>query len=254
MYQRDIEIEKNRFDKKAKNRLSESTYNYNNGSDAICESIRSPYLYFEGLIKKNLKKNMRVLEIGSGTGEYTGSILEHCSNVTASDISPNCIKLIENKYQDYLNNGTLHTAIANMGNLPFDDETFDSVVIAGSLSYGKASIVDKEINRVLKKGGIFLCVDSLNDNFIYRFNRYIHFLKHNRTRLTLENMPDVDRLENLHHYYSKISLHYFGGISWIMFFLKKIIGRKIAKRLSDYYDNVFSVKSSAFKFVLIARK
>ena len=235
MYQKDIKIEKNRFDKRAKNRLSESTYNYNNGSDAICESIRSPYLYFEGLIKKNLKKNMRVLEIGSGTGEYTGSILENCLDVTASDISPNCIKLIENK-------------------LPFDDETFDSVVIAGSLSYGKASIVDKEINRVLRKGGIFLCVDSLNDNFIYRFNRYIHFLKYNRTRLTLENMPDVDRLENLHHYYSKISLHYFGGISWIMFFLKKIIGRKIAKRLSDYYDHVFSVKSSAFKFVLIARK
>ena len=40
---------------------------------------------------------MRVLEIGSGTGEYTGSILENGSNVTASDISPNCIKLIENK-------------------------------------------------------------------------------------------------------------------------------------------------------------
>ena len=31
-----------------------------------------------------------------------------------------------------------------MEKLPFDDETFDSVVIAGSLSYGKASIVDKE--------------------------------------------------------------------------------------------------------------
>ena len=253
MYQRDIEIEKNRFDKRAKNKLSESTYKYNKGSDAICESIRSPYLYFERLIK-NLKKNMRVLEIGSGTGEYTGSILENGSNVTASDISPNCIKLIENKYQDYLNNGTLNTVVANMENLPFDDETFDAVVIAGSLSYGKASIVDKEINRVLRKGGIFLCVDSLNDNFIYRFNRYIHFLKHNRSRLTLENIPDVYRLENLHHYYSKISLTYFGGISWIMFFLKKIIGRKIAKRLSDYYDHVFSVKSSAFKFVIIARK
>jgi len=253
LYQRDIEIEKNRFDKRAKNKLSESTYKYNKGSDAICESIRSPYLYFERLIK-NLEKNMRVLEIGSGTGEYTGSILENGSNVTASDISPNCIKLIENKYQDYLNNGTLNTVVANMENLPFDDETFDAVVIAGSLSYGKASIVDKEINRVLRKGGIFLCVDSLNDNFIYRFNRYIHFLKHNRSRLTLENIPDVYRLENLHHYYSKISLTYFGGISWIMFFLKKIIGRKIAKRLSDYYDHVFSVKSSAFKFVIIARK
>jgi hypothetical protein len=58
LYQRDIEIEKNRFDSRAKKRLSESIIKYKNGSDAICESIRSPYLYFEGLIKKNLKKNL----------------------------------------------------------------------------------------------------------------------------------------------------------------------------------------------------
>ena len=34
-----------------------------------------------------------------------------------------------------------------------------------------------EIHRVLKKNGIFICVDSLNNNLIYRVNRWFHYIK-----------------------------------------------------------------------------
>ena len=76
--------------------------------------------------------------------------------------------------------------------MPFCDESFDVVVSAGSLSYGDNRVTAREIHRVLKNEGKFFCVDSLNNNPIYRINRgYIHFLRGHRTKSTLERMPNI---------------------------------------------------------------
>ena len=64
-----------------------------------------------------------------------------------------------------------------MEDLPFSNNSFDVVASAGSLSYGSKKIVDKEILRILRPNGIFICVDSLNNNPIYRFNRFQNYLR-----------------------------------------------------------------------------
>ena len=66
--------------------------------------------------------------------------------------------------------------------LPFDNEIFDIVACAGGLSYGDNKLVLNEIYRVLKPKGMFICIDSLNENPIYKFNRYLHYLRGNRTK------------------------------------------------------------------------
>ena len=38
---------------------------------------------------------------------------------------------------------------------------------------GEAKKVDSEIYRIIKPGGFFICGDSLNNNPIYRINRYM---------------------------------------------------------------------------------
>jgi ubiquinone/menaquinone biosynthesis C-methylase UbiE len=46
------------------------------------------------------------------------------------------------------------------------------IVSAGSLSYGDNDKVLDEIYRVLKNKGAFIAIDSLNNNPIYRLNRF----------------------------------------------------------------------------------
>ena len=80
--------------------------------------------------------------------------------------------------------------------LPFDNETFDIIACAGGLSYGNNKLVLNEIHRVLKQNGTFICIDSLNENPIYKLNRYVHYLRGNRTKSTLKRMPDRKLLED----------------------------------------------------------
>lgn len=60
--------------------------------------------------------------------------------------------------------------VADMEQLPFENESFNIVTSAGSLSYGYQIKVDYEIRRVLKPNGFFICVDSLKHNPIYKIN------------------------------------------------------------------------------------
>lgn len=149
--------------------------------------------------------------------------------------------------------GGVTTMFADMEQLPFEDKSFDVVTSAGSLSYGKAKKVDSEIHRVIRPGGVFICVDSLNNNPIYRINRYIHFLKGNRSKMTLKNMPIIKRIISLSSKYKKLDVKYFGSISFIIPILSKLLGDNSATDFSNYIDRIFRIKKSAFKFVLVAK-
>ena len=46
-----------------------------------------------------------------------------------------------------------------------------------ALSYGDNDLVLKNVYQKLKPGGYFVCVDSLDNNIIYRINRYLHYLR-----------------------------------------------------------------------------
>lgn len=140
-----------------------------------------------------------------------------------------------------------------MEKLPFENISFDVVTSAGSLSFGKAKRVDKEIMRILKPGGIFICIDSLNNNPIYRLNRYIHYLMGNRSKSTLINMPTYKRIQKLKEIYSKTEVKYFGSISYLMPFFRLIFDSRKAKYISDAADKLIQVKKSAFKFVFVAK-
>ena len=112
-----------------------------------------------------------MLEIGAGTGEFSTTLIALASDgaVTATDISEASLQLLQQRYSNVAN---LETKVADMEALPFEDESFDVVCSAGSLSYGDNLVVMNEIFRVLRGGGgRFICVDSLNHNPIYKVNR-----------------------------------------------------------------------------------
>ena len=123
---------------------------------------------------------------------------------------------------------------------------------AGSLSYGDPTLVDAGVRRVLKPGGAFICVDSLNHNPIYRRNRWVHFLRGERTRSTLLRMPTEARIDSIAGHFSAGTVRYFGAISWAMPLMARVMGETRAVAAADAWDERFHTTRSAFKFVLVA--
>ena len=102
-----------------------------------------------------------------------------------------------------------------MEQLPFNDESFDIVCIAGSLSYGDNIKVMKEIHRILVSGGSFIALDSLDNNPIYKLNRYLHYILGNRSKSTLKRMPTLDLISHYALRFSNLEVSYFGSITWL---------------------------------------
>ena len=250
----DKKIEKERYGSRAKVFLdNKNQKNVKVGSESIELYFSTPYKYYEKIIQDKVKPCYKVLEIGSGFGRHTKSLLQTGAEVVASDISGNSLKVLKMTYKDFFKN-KLSIKIADIESLPFDDKTFDVVACAGSLSYGQADRVDSEIQRVIKDGGIFLCIDSLNDNIIYRFNRFLQFFMGSRTQMTIKNMPNMKRLNLIKDFYNEVDVKYYGSISYLMPMLSLFFGDSNAKKYSDRFDRLINVKYSAFKFVMIAEK
>tara|TARA_Y100000590_G_C15740485_1_gene1020124 strand:- start:3844 stop:4617 length:774 start_codon:yes stop_codon:yes gene_type:complete len=250
MLNSDKNTEFNRFEKRAEKLLLEESFNFLNGSDSMPEYLRSPYLFYEKKISELIKSTDKILEIGSGVGLHTYSLLKTGASVTASDISKKSLEVLRLRYRNKAYN--LKTKVADIERLPFTDNEFTFVFCAGSLSYGREINVDSEIIRVLAPGGKFICVDSLNNNPIYKINRYLHFRKGNRSKMTLINMPTIYRIKKLKNFYHIRDLRFYGSISYLMPLISRLCGERIARKISDYIDKILKISHSAFKFVLVA--
>ena len=106
-----------------------------------------------------------------GEGECSGPILENYQDITFADISKNSLMLLK-------------TIVLFKKSITFKEcnmEIFHLIMkylilshVQG-LSYGDNKLVLNEIHRVLKQNGIFICIDSLNENPIYV--KCLHYLR-----------------------------------------------------------------------------
>lgn len=249
----DKEVERQRYDDRALMvRKSTNSDLGSCGVKSISHGLRAPYSFYEYMLQRVLRPEFNVLEIGSGTGEFTESLLRSGAKVVATDISKNSLELLEMRYSDKNN---LTTMICDMEALPFPDGMFDVVTSTGSLSYGDNQLVLSNIQRVVKPGGCFICLDSLNHNPVYRVNRYIHYLRSNRSRSTLKQMPTIDLISKYQNAFGgESTVRYFGGLSWLIMIFSCLGAESYWADISDRFDRLFRVRRSAFKFVLIVRK
>lgn len=250
----DKQIEHIRYDKRAESLLASGgsdiiAHAANLGSFTVPPIYRAPYAYYEQCIRQHIKENHDVLELGAGTGLHTFALIQTGARVVASDISANSLEVLSRRF----NRERVKTQVADMELLPFGGNTFDVVTSAGSLSYGEPVLVNAEVRRVLRPGGMFICVDSLNHNPIYRLNRWIHYTKGDRTKSTILRMPTLKRIQGFSKMFKSVEVRYFGSISFITPALSHIVGRCRASKLSDAVDRLVHVRRAAFKFVLVAR-
>lgn len=253
MTNQDKLIERNRYDERAQSQLYESlaVIEAPLGSQSMPSYLKAPYIYYEQSITELVKPEHHVLELGAGSGMHTRVLLQTGAQITASDISPKSLSLLKQRLHSIP--GNLKTEVADMECLPFNDSSFDVITSAGSLSYGDPCLVDIEITRVLKPGGMLICVDSLNHNPVYRANRWLHHMLGNRSKSTLKRMPDLARIKTLGERFSSVNVRYFGAITFAMPVVARFFGENTAQATSDHIDQLVGTKRSAFKFVIVAQ-
>lgn len=245
----DKEIECRRYDIRAAALLEGATNRLVPalGAMMVQPIFRAPYLYYERCIHQYIRKDHDVLELGAGTGLHTHALMQTGARVVASDISGRSLEVLSQRITE-----GVKTKVADMESLPFEAGSFDAVAIAGGLSYGDPDLVDSEIRRVLRPGGFFFCVDSLNHNPIYRFNRWVHNLRGHRTKSTLLRMPTLQRIESIASGFESIDVRFFGAVSYLAPLLAYLIGQQNTAKVSDAVDRLVAVRRSAFKFVMVA--
>lgn len=247
-------IELERYDKRAQSQLSIFGSEHlagEFGSLAMPQYLRAPYTCYEKCVSELISAEDQVLELGAGSGLHTWVLVQTGARVTATDISPNSLRLLNQRIVNM--GGSVKTQLADIESLPFPDASFDAVTCAGSLSYGEPAKVDSEVKRVLRPGGLLVCVDSLNHNPIYRLNRWLHYWRGARTKSTLQRMPDLTRIAMLGSGFANVDVYYFGALSFAMPVIARVCGPARAQAVSDCFDQLIGVRRSAFKFVLVAK-
>jgi len=243
----DKQLEVRRYDKRAQEIINIDKKQY---YVKIKEYIYEPYKYYFKLLGK-LKNNNKLLEIGAGIGQNTFELIKMNFDVCATDISSKSVKVMNKRFSKYKN---FSAKVADMEFLPFKNESFDIICSAGSLSYGDNNLVMDELYRVLKVGGDLVIVDSLNDNFIYRFNRYINYIMGLRSKSTLYRMPDINLINKYIMKFGHGKVRFFGSTTWAFPILKLILSEKKICQCSNWIDKKLKIKKSAFKFVMILKK
>ena len=243
----DKETEKRRYDDRAEFLMNTKNVRHRNSNPTYLDE---PYKHYFNLFESE-RGQSKVLEIGAGMGENTSSLLDMSFEVTSTDISSKSVEVMRNRFSTYSN---FSAEVADMEKLPFTNESFDLVCSAGSLSYGGNDTVMNEIYRVLKPGGVMIAIDSLNDNPIYRFNRYMHYLKGNRSKSTLLRIPTINLIGKYTEKFGHAEVRFFGAITWICPLLNKLLPEQVVTKISNWIDAKFNIKGSAFKFVIMLVK
>jgi len=109
----------------------------------------------------NLKPGMRVLDVCTGSGDMAIYISQRCQGlrIDAVDVAEEMLSIAKDKV-NRLNLQNIHFYEASALELPFEDNTFDAIMMC----FGLRNLKDirlglKEMYRVLKPGGTFTTLD-----------------------------------------------------------------------------------------------
>lgn len=244
----DKHIEQSRYDGYAEKELSENLHpSGENPLGDIAIIHRPPFLKYYEELSIVIQPHMTVLELGAGSGRHNHIFTKIGCKVIALDISQKSLDVYK------LRNARIETIQASIEDIPLASNSIDVIVSSGSLSYGEPSQVNSEIFRLLKPNGDLVILDSLNHNLVYKLNRYIHYLKKNRSRSTLSRIPDMKRLAAFSSRFESVSIYYFGSYLWALSPLIRLFRLSTIVKANNFLESIIPAQRYAFKFVLVAR-
>src|SRR5438046_4655144 len=101
------------------------------------------------MLSSHLKPGMTILELGCGTGYFTGELARSGADIVAVDVSPELLEIAKVDCAA----ANVRYEIQNACALSYPDAVFDSVIGSSVLHHLEIQEALREIYRVLKPGG-----------------------------------------------------------------------------------------------------
>jgi len=96
----------------------------------------------------------RVLDVGCGSGTFTGLLQQWGYRTSGIDISPKLIALAKRKFSD------IDFSIGDAENMPFAPASFDGILLSGLMHhFPDPHRLAAEVRRMLRPGGRFVAFD-----------------------------------------------------------------------------------------------
>ncbi|MDO6705517.1 class I SAM-dependent methyltransferase [Photobacterium sp. 1_MG-2023] len=140
----------------------------------------------------------RLLELGCGNGTYTQCFLDSASEIMATDISEEMVRITQERFQSALN---VRVEQADCFQLPYQDSAFDTVLMANVLHIiPNPEIALAEGFRVLKAGGRLIVASftlhgmSLIHQMLMRYRYTKMYGKKSSTAIKLTPVLASDRV------------------------------------------------------------
>jgi demethylmenaquinone methyltransferase / 2-methoxy-6-polyprenyl-1,4-benzoquinol methylase len=118
------------------------------------------YWRSRAVVRSGIREGDRVLDVCTGTGELAKLLAQKvgpAGSVTGADF---CEEMLDRARQKTGTRRNMSFILSDAKRLPFSDNTFDAVTV----SFGMRNIPDtalalRELERVLKPGGVFVCLE-----------------------------------------------------------------------------------------------
>lgn len=175
----------------------------------------------------------RILEIGCGFGEASVYFAKNGAKVVASDISDKIVDFVK-ELADF-NKVKMDVCKCAAEKLPFPDNSFDVVYAANVLHHVNIKNTIKEVKRVLKNGGSFVCWDPLAHNPLINIYRR----KASRVRTKSEHPLKLSEVRYIKNSFNLVKVK-FTWLLTLWIFIKFYIFEKIDLNKERYWKKVIS--------------
>ena len=191
----------------------EKRLNSRHGQVEFCTSMKYIHEYIPA---DRPKEEIRILDIGAGTGRYSVALAEEGYDVTAVELVKYNLGILKSK------KSTVKAMQGNALNLKkLEDETFDVTLLFGPM-YHLFSYEDKlkalgEAKRVTKTGGIILVAYCMNEYgvimYAFKERHIMECIEENRltedfhTISEKQNLYDYVRIEDIEKLAAAAGLH-----------------------------------------------
>jgi ubiquinone/menaquinone biosynthesis C-methylase UbiE len=131
-------------------RVSDWAANYSNVKPRmlLAQILISRRQFAMEMLEASVPQGSKVLDVGCGTGAMAAELIRHGYEVWGLDIAEAMVRYVQERF------GQGGFRVGDIENIPFADNTFDTVVCLGVLEYLDADDPAlREVWRVLKPGG-----------------------------------------------------------------------------------------------------
>lgn len=157
--------------------------NYNN-YQGFFSNIRN--IYFKKIISPYVGKNLKILDIGCGQGDFLKICQQNKIDSQGIDVSKKWVLASKKR--------GLRAIVSPVENTPFKDESFDIIFCQSVIEHLKdAPKSIKEIHRILKKGGTIIVSSPTPENDFWDDPTHVrpHTIKSLETLFSMTNFKKI---------------------------------------------------------------